>query len=259
MLQNDIPDHNVTVQWVENGQLKKIQLTPGHSAIYQSQLLVSMKGYIRLTAFNDRYIPARVNGNLFFDMEPRDDDAFVNISITPKELGGQSLVTPKVTQNQQGGGDSNSNNMNATSNEQQQQQQQHIYYMSPSFKNTGMKTVTFRLPPQGGKLTTLPPYSQSHMNIHKSGTTKPDDWVVEFSEGNGEKKYNLTLGWTLKPTNVDVSVGNGKVTVATTEASGHHEAGDQASQGFVPQSQGASGGDSEKQGAMSKLGFFWKS
>uniref|UniRef100_A0A7M5VBW7 Uncharacterized protein n=1 Tax=Clytia hemisphaerica TaxID=252671 RepID=A0A7M5VBW7_9CNID len=85
-IENDIPDHNVTVQWVENGQMKTIELTPGHSAVYQSQLLVSMLGFIRLQAFTDQYMPALVNGNLFFDLEPRDDEEFININITPKEL-----------------------------------------------------------------------------------------------------------------------------------------------------------------------------
>ena len=59
----------------------------------------------------------------------------------------------------------------------------------------------------------------------------------------------------MKPTSVDVSVGNGKATAATSESSSGHEAGEQASQGFVPQTkQGTSGaGDSETQGPMSKL------
>ena len=222
-----------------------------------------MVGYIRLSAYNDRYMPALVNGNTFFDMEPRDDDEFVNISITPKEQkqGGQSSVTPKMEKNQQGGGDSNSSNMTDiavagnSSSSSNGQKQQHHYYMSPTFKNTGMKSVTFRFPPQGGELMTLPPYGEVHLNARESGTTKPNDWTVEFSEVGGDKKYNLTLAWSLKPTSVDVSVGNGKATAATSESSSGHEAGEQASQGFVPQTkQGTSGaGDSETQGPMSKL------
>lgn len=251
MLKNNVPDHNVTVQWVENGLMKQIPLTPGHSAIYQSQLLISMVSFIRLSAYNDRYMPALVNGNLYFDMEPRDDDEFVNISITPKERDNQSFVTPKEQQNQRGGDSNLSNITNMASTNSSQEQQQH-FYMSPSFKNMGMKTVTFRFPPKDGKLITLPPYGEVYLNARESSLSKPNDWIVEFSEG--DKKYNLTLAWKLKPTGTDVSVGNGKATVSTTETDGH-EAGEQASQGFVPQTQGAGGNSSEKQGPMSKLRF----
>ena len=96
-IQNDIPDHNVTVQWVENGQLKTIELTQGHSAIYQSQLLISMLGFIRLQAFTDQYMPALVNGNLFFDLEPRDDEEFININITLKNEQQLSQMNPIST------------------------------------------------------------------------------------------------------------------------------------------------------------------
>lgn len=247
-IKNDIPDHNVTVQWVENGQLKKVPLTPGHSAVYQSQLLVSMMGFIRISAFTDRFIPARVNGNLFFDMEPRDDEEFIDLSITPRDADSSSssssssnsstasgqAVTPYTQPTN--GSELNSSDLAGqqkqskgySSPEQQQQQvEEHpslspslgSHHLNPIFTNVGTKTVTFKFPPTGGKLITLRPYETVHLSMSQKSPEKPDDMVVEFTEEGQDSQYTATLPWLDKPTNVTVSVGTGKAVIDTNKNS----------------------------------------
>ena len=180
-------------------------------------------------------MPALVNGNLFFDMEPRDDDQFINISITSKDQS-TSGSDPYGQQQQQ----------------QQQQGNLQMYYLTPSFSNAGTQSVTFKFPPKDGRVISLPPYGQVHLNAREGGFTKPDDVVIEFEEAG--KKYNVTLAWEIKPsTNVSVAVGNGKAIIETDSSnstSGNQTSatGDQAQELVVNK-------PGDNQGPMSKSIF----
>lgn len=84
-IRNDLRKTNVTVQWVENGELKLIPLKPGVSSVYQSKILADIVNIIRISAFTDTHLPAYVNGRLFFDLEPREDQEFVELEIEADE------------------------------------------------------------------------------------------------------------------------------------------------------------------------------
>ena len=82
---NTLRKHNVTVQWVENGETKTIELRPGYSSLYKSKFLATFVNVIRISAFTDDHLSVFLNGESSLDVEPRDVEETIQVDIAADE------------------------------------------------------------------------------------------------------------------------------------------------------------------------------